>query len=320
MKLREAIRTFKERGGSITDTDIYKSKGTYPVYTAKTSGFYGFYDKYNYELTNNSLIYSLNGAKAGYVLISNFDKIWFSNDTGILELEARFLEKYNKETIAIYFNYLFENNRHNTGSRPKFSLNRCLDIELDLNELSRINNFVKNQPKNKLYKKLLTKELKNEIIAIKPQKIAILKDMIESYEERGKRLTAEKDLYSDYGSVEVYSADTSGPMGYYKSSNHYLKENGLIYTIDGNAGSILLINERNIWLTDHAGVIYIKPEYINTYGKTSLAIYLQHVFQNNCSSKDGRPQFLIKKVLNTEINLDELEYISKIVEKLVTNN
>lgn len=312
MKLKEIIKSYKERGGYITEELMYNQYGKYPVYSASSFGTIGYFNKYNYITTPFTFIYILNGIAGSVLITHENEKIWFSNDTGVIEIEPNIAKLYKKETFAIYLQYLFIGNRHNNGGRPKFSIKRCLEVEIDMKVLE----FIENHDNKEVELEL---ELEKDIDKILEQtdlwdnkSVVKLEDLIESYKERGKRLTYGKDIYRNCGKIKIFSADIYKPMGYYNSSNYAIKENSFIYTIDGNnAGSILLIKPQNIWLTDHAGVINIKKQYINKYGRLALGIYLDAIFKANRDSTGARPQFLLKKVLKLDLNLNHIRMLSE---------
>lgn len=312
MKLKEIITAYKERGGYITEELIYNKYGSCPVYSASSLGTIGYYNKHNYITTPYTFIYTLNGIAGSVLITHEKEKIWFSNDTGVIEIDPNIAKQYKKETIAIYLQYLFICNRHNNGGRPKFSIKRCLEVVIDMEVLD----FIENHENKEVGVEL---ELKKNIVKILGQtdlwdnKSTIkLEDLIESYKERGKRLTYGKDIYLSCGKIKIISADIYKPMGYYNSANYIIKENSFIYTIDGNnAGSILLINPENIWLTDHAGVINIKKQYVDEYGRLAIAIYLDAIFKANRDGTGARPQFLLKKVLKLNLNLCHIRMLTE---------
>lgn len=312
MKLKEIITSYKERGGYITEELIYNEYGAYPVYSASSLGTIGYFNKYNYTTTPYTFIYTLNGIAGSVLITHKNENIWFSNDTGVIEIDPNIVKIYKKETIAIYLQYLFVGNRHNNGGRPKFSIKRCLEAEIDTNILDFIDNHENKEVELELeLKKNINNILEKQDLWDNKSTIK-LEDIIETYKERGKRLTYGKDIYRSCGKVKVISADIYKPMGYYNSSNYNIKESSFIYTIDGNnAGSILLINPGDIWLTDHAGVINIKNQFIDEYGRFAIGIYLDAILKANRDNTGARPQFLLKKVLKLNLNLKHIRMLSE---------
>jgi hypothetical protein len=317
MKLKNIIKSYSERGSFISETIIYNNPGVYPVYTSNTVSEVGYYSKYNYTITPYSYIYTLNGVKAGSILISQpGQKIWYSTDTGVFEIKPEFQSRYKKETVATYLQFLFMRNRHNNGGQPKFSLKRCLELEIEedtLDFIEKQNNYEIDNEKD-LREKI--KSISTQLENVHSNNLITVADLLDSYKERGKRVTHGKDLYLNPGKYKVFSADIYGPMGYYNKYNYILKENSILYTIDGkNAGTVLTPAQQKIWLTDHAGVINIKQDYIDEFGKLPIAIYLQKIFKENRDGTGTRPQFLLKKVLNKKVNLDFLKILAQLNEK-----
>lgn len=313
MLLKDIIDCYSERGGkgksgSITIEEIYNNYGNIPVYSSSAYGPLGYYYKSNYTLTNKSIIYTLNGVGAGSTLLDSKSKdVWISNDTGVLELSDEVLNIYKKETIAVYLDYLFKLNRHNSGSQPKFSLKSNLELTIDTDALELIEAH-DGEYLNKFDKiNDITKDIKLNLDNITNKDTILVSDLIEKYIERGKRLTHGKDLYPCYGGVPVYSADIYGPMGYYDKFNIEIDDKSIIYTIDGkNAGSVIVTNDNKIWLTDHAGIIFLKKSIVEQFGRIGIATFLNQYFKRNLDVTGARPQFLLKKVLNNEINIEEL--------------
>lgn len=325
MKLTNIINYYSERGannisGGITLSEIYKNKGEYPVYSASSNGPIGFYNKFNYEIKDNSFIYTLNGEWAGSILITqSYTNVWISSDTGVLEIKSEFIDYYGKEVVGVYLDYLFKSSRHNTGARPKFSLKKILSYDIDFNILNQIKDFDQNKAVarvtllNKI--KSISKDIE-ESSDIVSEYISI-SDLIDYYIERGKRLTIGKDLYPNKGEIPVYSADTTGPMGFYNNSNYCIEKNSLIYTIDGElAGSTLFPVGDKIWLTDHAGIIKLNDYYVENYGIIAIAVYLDLFFKSSLDVLDGRKQFLIKKIMDKNIDLSKIKIISKEIKNL----
>lgn len=153
-----------------------------------------------------------------------------------------------------------------------------------------------------------------EIELINTNNVVKLEDIIKNNIERGDRLT-EPEIYSGYGDIPVYSSTVTGPYGYYRTFNTEIDSSTIIYTIEGsNAGFVLIPVKEKIFLTDVAGIINIKDEYIKTYGKMAIAIYLQHLFIQNRHNTGKQPKFLVKRNMKMEINLDILKKISEVIK------
>ena len=137
-------------------------------------------------------------------------------------------------------------------------------------------------------------------------------ELIEDYQERGNRITLE-DIYNNYGEYPVYSATITGNIGFYNQSNYSLRDNSFLYAIEGNAGSITIApsKHKKIWIFDVAGVLNIKKEYIASFSKEAIAIYLGFLFRNNRHNNSSQPKFLIKKNLDLEVDLNILEILTK---------
>lgn len=131
---------FQERGNRITIEDIYNNYGEYPVYSSTITGNIGFFNQTNYTLSNNSLIYAIEG-NAGSISIptSPNNKIWLLDVAGVINLKDEYIVAYKKEIIAVYLEYLFRNNRHNNSGQPKFLIKKNLDLQIDLAVLEILN-------------------------------------------------------------------------------------------------------------------------------------------------------------------------------------
>lgn len=314
MKFGNIIQKVICRGDFVSNKIIYDNYGKYPVYSAATTGPVGFYNKFNYVTQNNSFIISLNG-NAGFVsLVEENKKIFIGSDCGVIEIKQEFLEKYSKEIIAIWLQDFCIKNRHVNGTQPKFAIDRNFNKQINENILKMINDIDLSVEDidDKIYKKI---ENLNITLSISRNRI-LLKDMIDKYKERGKRLVKGRDLYYERGNIKAISSTTIGPMGYYSTSNYNLKDNDFIYSIDGaNAGYISLYKPQPVFITDHAGVITIKEKYIQKYGKLAVALFLQDYFAKQ-ASKGTQPTFLLKNNLNLELSIDKLEILSKHIKDI----
>lgn len=311
MILKKLLKSYIPRGELITNEDIYNGYGSIPVYSATTTGAVGYYRKSNYITTPYTMLVSNNG-NAGFVsLLPDNKEIWFGSDCGILELEDWVYQKYNKEIIAVWLQDFFIKNRHVNGTQPKFSLSRCINKDVDLNALDNLKNidFSEVDLDDCVYESV--KKYFNELNDSNTKNTIKLKNFINGYIERGKRLVIGRDLYTNYGNIKVISSTTTGPMGYYTRSNYELKPNDFLYTIDGaNAGYVLLFSPQSIFITDHAGVISVKDEYNEKYGKVAIALLLQDYFVKK-ASKGTQPTFLLKNNLELELDLNRLHVLSK---------
>ena len=311
MKFKDIITDYIPRGELIRNEDMYQEQGIIPVFSAQTTGPFGYYDKANYKTTNNTFLFSVDGVNAGYVSIftPNTD-IWLTSVCGVLELNNSFIEKYPKEILAIWLQNFFIKNRHNNGTQPKFSILKILDKEINISELEMLHKM-----------DLSFLSIEDEIsVAIKNINIINntdgkntikLKDFIEDYLERGTRLVKGRDLYINHGEVKVMSATTTGPTGYYNQSNFYLKENDFLYAIDGYAGYVSILKPQKIFLTDHAGIITIPEKTIQKYGKVAIALFLQDYFIKNRTSTGNQPTFMLKNILELELDLDKLQILAE---------
>lgn len=312
MRIRDIIEfPYYERGERIVQArDLYLNPGNIKVISSGTEGPMGYYNKANFTLMENSFVYAIEGY-AGMVSIYQPQDIWLTDVAGVVNVKQEYIDEYGKENIAIFLQYYFLRNRHNNGQQPKFTLKRCLDIEIDLS----IINVIKNVDTSELeyYHNLFERISKhyNEMLVDKGE-IIYFSEFIEKYKERGVRLVQGSDLYPNPGDIKVISSTTTGAMGHYNRSNFELKKNDFVYTIDGaNAGYILLFKPQKIWLTDHAGVVTVKDKYVDKYGKYAIAIFLQMFFRNNIANTGTQPKFVIKNLLNKEIDLTKLDALNK---------
>lgn len=311
MKFCEIIEKVICRGDFVSNKMIYENHGEFPVYSATTTGPVGFYKNYNYITKSNSFIISLNG-NAGFVsLVKEASKVFIGSDCGVIEIKQNFLKKYNKEIIAIWLQDFCIKNRHVNGTQPKFAIDRNYNKQINENILNIINNIDLSAENidDQIYKRIGNLNLARDFTSKK----ILLKDMIDKYKERGKRLVKGRELYYERGNVKAISSTTTGPMGYYNTSNYNLEENDFVYSIDGaNAGYISLYLPQPVFITDHAGVITIKKEYVQKYGKLVISLFLQDYFVKQ-ASKGTQPTFLLKNNLNLELNLGKLEVLSQYI-------
>ncbi len=137
------ISSYVERGNRITIEDIYNNYGEYPVYSSTITGNIGYYNSTNQEINENSLLYAIEG-NAGSISIpfSKVNKIWLLDVAGVIDIKDDYLKKYSKESISIYLEYMFRNNRHNNSGQPKFLIKKNLDLLIDLNSIEIINNHL----------------------------------------------------------------------------------------------------------------------------------------------------------------------------------
>jgi len=142
--LYEIIESYKERGDRIRIEDIYNLYGEYPVYSSTITGNIGYYNNYNCEIQDNTLLYAIEG-NAGSISIpfSKTQKIWLLDVGGIINIKSNILETFSKESIAIYLDALFKKNRHNNSGQPKFLLKNNFDLEIDLSTLRIIEDSIK---------------------------------------------------------------------------------------------------------------------------------------------------------------------------------
>ena len=311
MKLKDIIELpYCERGARLTQGgDLYFNTGQIKVISSSTTGPMGYYNKYNYKLKENSFVYSIEGANAGYVSIYPPQRIWLMDVAGVVNIKSEFIEKYGKEQMALFLQYYFVKNRHNNGTQPKFNLKRCLEIEIDFDVIRKI-------AQAQLTVLEQNEEIFDRIIENygslqgRRKNYINLREFMVNYKDRGKRLVVGRDLYQNLGDIKVISSTTTGPMGYYNQSNYELKENDFIYAIDGaNAGYVSIYPPQNVWLTDHAGVISVKDVYINKYSKITIAIFLQNIFTQNLSNTGTQPMFILKSILDLQIDIGYLDVL-----------
>jgi len=142
--LHTFISSYIERGKRITLEDIYNNYGKYPVYSSTITGNIGFFNKYNQKINDNCLIYAIEGnAGSISIPISLSNKIWLLDVAGVIELSNELLDSYSKESIALYLEYLFRNNRHNNSGQPKFHIKRNLDLNIDLEAIKILDKYIK---------------------------------------------------------------------------------------------------------------------------------------------------------------------------------
>lgn len=312
MLFKDILHSYLARGSLIRNEDLYNHYGNIPVYSAQTTGPIGYYNKTNYTTTQNTFIFSLNGANAGYISIVEANiPIWFSSDAGIFELKSYYVEKYSKEILSIWIQDFFVKNRHNNGTQPKFSILKVLDKEIDLSYLDYVSKLVLTELD---YEHILEKSLINieEINKTSGTNTICVKDFICSYKERGKRLVKGRDLYINHGNIKVMSATTTGAVGYYNASNEHITNNQFLYSIDGyNAGYVSILPEQSFFMTDHAGIIEVDQEIVEKYGRIAIALWLQDFFCKNRTSNGSQPTFMLKNILELSLDLDKLEILSQ---------
>lgn len=245
-------------------------------------------------INSNVDVYSAACKKEIEYLEKNIDLIYIYEDN----LKLYQTEEYEEYDLVIE-NYLI----------PEKKLEKK-DIINNLNRLKQIrgeNNYNINETK--------VEEVLEEIYELDTNREIKLEKFIESYIERGIRLT-EADIYNGYGNIPVYSSTISGPIGYYNKANYKLNDKSIIYTIEGNAGYILKPKDKEIFYTDVAGIINIKEEYYDKYNIFAIAIYLQYLFIKNRHNTGKQPKFLVKRNLNMKINLDVLDKLSKLISQI----
>lgn len=313
------IDTITERGKRITNEAMYNNFGEIKVISSKIDGCFGYICEEYLNLpinTNakqyideNTFVYAIEG-NAGYVSLYTPQMIWLSDVSGLFDVKKKYIDMYGKDLIAIFLQYFFIKNRHNTGTQPKFLIKNILNKKIDMNVLTQLSKIDLSEVdiEDNIYSRVKTNY--NELLIKNDTNKIILKDFVDGYIERGTRLVIGRDLYLDYGNIKAISSTTTGPMGYYNKSNYDLKENDFLYSIDGaNAGYISLYHPQSIFITDHAGVISVKEEYVKRYGKLSIALFLQDYFIKQ-TSKGTQPTFLLKNNLNLEMDLNILEVLS----------
>lgn len=314
------IGTIVERGKRITNEDMYNNFGGIKVISSKIDGCFGYVSEEYINLPSNinakqyinenTFVYAIEGS-AGYISLYEPQKIWLSDVSGIFDVKKKYIDKYGKYLIAVFLQDFFINNRHNNGTQPKFLIKNILNKKINIDILDKL---VKIDLSEVDIEESIYDNVKlnyNEIFITKNPNKIMLRDFIDGYIERGKRLVKGRDLYSEYGNIKVISSTTTGPMGYYNKSNYELKENDFLYAIDGvNAGYVSLYEPQLIFITDHAGVISVKEEYVKRYGKIAVALFLQDYFMKQ-TSKGTQPTFLLKNNLNLEMDLNILEIVSK---------
>ena len=315
MKLKDIIELpYCERGTRLTQGgDLYFNTGEIRVISSSTTGPMGFYNKHNYELKENSFVYSIEGANAGYVSIYPPQKIWLMDVAGVVNIKKELVEQYGKEEMALFLQYYFVKNRHNNGTQPKFNLKRCLEIEIDfdiINKIAQAQLAVLEQ-NEEIFNRIIEKYTS---LQRRSRKYIALREFMNNYKDRGKRLVVGRDLYQNLGNVRVISSTTTGPMGYYNQSNYELKENDFVYAVDGaNAGYVSVYPPQKVWLTDHAGVISVKDIFLEKYSKITIAIFLQNIFTQNLSNTGTQPMFIIKSMLDVPIDIGYLDVLENLL-------
>lgn len=318
MRFKELIDNVICRGNFISNKIMYENIGNIPVYSATTTGPVGFIkddnDKFNYYITkDNSFLVSLNG-NAGFIsLVKENTKIFVGSDCGVIEIKPDFLKKYDKEIVALWLQDFCVRNRHVNGTQPKFSITKSYDKKINIKELESLSfmDFSEINKISKISKQLSSLKFNTDSTG---KNRILLKDFIShDFFERGRRLVKGRELYRDHGNIKAISSTTTGPMGFYKKQNYYLKDNDFVYSIDGaNAGYISLYKPQEVWITDHAGVISVKKEYLKKFGKLAISLFLQDYFIK-LRTTGTQPTFLLKNNLNLLLDLNKLEALSKII-------
>lgn len=314
MKLKDIIELpYRERGSRLTQGgSLYFNTGKIKVISSSTTGPMGYYNKSNYELKENSFVYSIEGY-AGYVSIYPPQKIWLMDVAGVVNIKNEIIERYGKEEVALFLQYYFVKNRHNNGTQPKFNLKRCLEVDIDFKIIEKIKQIqLTALEQNEV---VFDKIVENyDLLKIRKKNYIDLREFMTAYKDRGSRLVIGRDLYQNSGNIKVISSTTTGPMGYYNRSNYELKYNDFIYAIDGaNAGYISIYSPQKIWLTDHAGVISVKEDFLSKYNKVTIAIFLQNIFINNLSNTGTQPMFILKSLLDVPIDIGYLDVLEKLI-------
>lgn len=313
MKLQDILSGYMARGETLRNEDMYNEAGTIRVYSATTTGPVGYYNNYNYTLKNTSFIISLNGANAGYVSIGlDHEKVWITSDCGVLELRESYIREYPKEVLALWIQDFCVKSRKVNGTQPKFYIASALGKEIDVSVLKKIASFdfseanLRKRISNKIHKYYCEIEVRNS------KREICFKNFIDSFFERGDRLVQGRDLYNNYGTIKVISSTTTGEMGFYNRANYLLGENDVVYAIDGaNAGYVSVFKKGEVFITDHAGVITVKEEYVKKYGRIAIAIFLQDYFVKMRNANGTQPTFMLKNNLNIMLDLSILDVLAK---------
>lgn len=316
MKLKDIMEfPYCERGSRLTQGgDLYFNTGQIKVISSSTTGPMGYYNRYNYELQENSFVYSIEGANAGYVSIYLPQKIWLMDVAGVINIKREYIAQYGKQQIALFLQYYFVKNRHNNGTQPKFNLKRCLDVEISFEILDRIAQMQLTtlEQNEEIFDRIIEKY---SLLRNRKKHLICLRDFMDYYKDRGKRLVVGRDLYQNIGDIKVISSTTTGPMGYYTQSNYDLNENDFVYAIDGaNAGYVSIYSPQKVWLTDHAGVITVKDTYVKQYSKIAIALFLQNIFTHNLSNTGTQPMFILKSMLDVSIDIGYLDVLENMIE------
>lgn len=321
MKFKDFIKidSLIERGKRITNEQLYYNTGTIPVISSKIDAPLGYIsEKFLNEnisarqiINKNTFIYAIEGS-AGFVSLYQPQIIWLSDVSGMFDVKEEYIKEYGKDLIAIFLQDFFVKHRHNNGTQPKFLIKNVLNIDLDLTPIDMLKNNIKikdflvNTNNDLIFNKIDISEITNQPI--------LLQNFISNYIERGKRLVKGRELYYERGNIKAISSTTTGPMGYYSKNNYILGNNDFIYSIDGaNAGYISLYKPQKVFITDHAGVITVKNDYVKKYGKLSIALFLQSYF-TKLTSKGTQPTFILKNNLKIRLNLSLLEKISEVIK------
>lgn len=313
-----------ERGRRITLEKIYNEPGPYPVYSSTISGPIGYYKYFNRIISPNSLIYTIEGANAGHILIPNGDKIWLMDVAGVINIKQEIVEEFGIEAIALYLQSIFKKRRHSEGTQPKFLLSRNMDIEIDFEDLRLFKEKVESYKDVAMYNSLDIKGKLNTIFSSNIHFSTFREIRIgDEFEVRLGKFLAEKSAYQFPGSTPVYTASTSGYPQFYvdktKLANPLEQGPTLIWNRNGYAGQLTIIDDnREFFLTDHSGLLKPFPEHAEKYNLLFIKHYLPAILQLHTQSMANLGQ-LNKRVLeNLVIRVPMKETQDRIAEIIIS--
>lgn len=138
------------------------------------------------------------------------------------------------------------------------------------------------------------------------------KDIIKNSICRGDFISNEI-MYNNKGKIPVFSATTTGAVGFYKYSNYKFKKNSFLISLNGNAGFVSYIKDSTeIWIGSDCGVVEVIDSIINNYPKELIALWLQDFCVKNRHVNGTQPKFAIDRNYEKEIDIDFLQKLSSI--------
>jgi restriction endonuclease S subunit len=304
--------------------NIYINYGKYPVLSGQTSnkGVFGYINKYKYD--TECLTWTTFGVKAGTVFYRTGK---FSIGRNCAGLKVK--KKYKKDINLKYAKIILQKKVMETiGSkecRGNASIDLVQNILIKFPNIAKQNEFVELIEKQKeiyvakvINKKILEKKIKKLFNSLKVYDNPII--LAQHFDIILGTQFSEKEAYSLFGQIPVYTASINKPSYYVKDNicgKVKAKGKCLIWARKGNAGKLKLIDDvSEFYITDVSGIIKPKDKFKQKYNLKFLQYYLESIFMKNIRTQDNNPQINKSDIESMQITFPTKEVQDELAKSI----